>query len=248
MGKKTTPWRLAAPSCVLPAGVAENCARLAGEYEEIALAFFETDACLAYTEADLPRALADLPLRYSMHLPLDLPWNEGVDRVAEIILELARLAGFLRPWAYVLHPPETPAELAALAGRLERGGIAPGQVLVENIRGRDLAALWPAVRGLDLGVCLDLGHMLLHGQEDFLDLPGLSGHTRMVHLNALDPAKYGRHASLRTLDAAGRALMGRLVAALPPGGSLVLELFNERELRDSRGYLSEFMGENARGA
>jgi hypothetical protein len=244
----TSAWTLAAPSCVLPVGLAENCAYLAAEYQEVSLAFFETDACLAYTPEDLPAALAGLPLRYSMHLPLDLPWAEGVAAVAEIILELARLAGFLAPWAYVLHPPQGPGVLDELAARLERGGLPPGRLLVENIQGRDLAVHWPVIRARGLGVCLDLGHMLLHGQEDFLDLPGLAGHTRMVHLNAPDPRRYGRHASLRTLDAGGRALMGRLVGALPAGGSVVLELFTERELRDSRDYFTECMGAVARGA
>jgi len=235
------PWTLAAPSCVLPAGVAENSAYLAEEYQEVSLAFFEADACLAYTEDDLPAALAGLPLRWSMHLPLDLPWADGVDAVAGVILELSRLAGFLAPWAYVLHPPCEPEALAALAGLLERGGLDPAGLLVENIQGRDLEPHWPVIRARGLGVCLDLGHMLMHGQEDFLDLPGLAGHTRMVHLNAPDPRAYGRHAALDVLDGSGRALLGRLLDTLAPGGSVVLELFTALELRDSRAYLSEFM-------
>jgi sugar phosphate isomerase/epimerase len=182
-----------------------------------------------------------------MHLPLDLPWADGIPAVAGVILELARIAGGLSPWAYVLHPPATPRALAELAGLLERGGLAPEAVLVENISGRDLELLWPAVRDAGLGVCLDLGHMLMFGQEDFLDLPGLAGHTRMVHLNAPDPRALGRHASLRLLDAAGRALMGRLLGALRPGGSVVLELFTAEELRDSREVLAEYLGQGPGG-
>jgi hypothetical protein len=232
-------WRLAAPSCVLPAGLAENCAHLAQEYDEVSLAFFETDACLAYTAEDLPLALAALPLRYSVHLPLDLPWAEGVAAVAGVVLELSRLAAFLDPWAYVLHPPQTPEELDALAGVLAQGGLAPSRLLVENIQGRDLCVHWPVIGARDMGVCLDLGHMLMHGQEDFLGLPGLAERVRMVHLNAPDPVKYGRHASLGVLDETGRALMLRLAGLLAPGGSLVLELFTEGELRDSRAYLRQ---------
>lgn len=234
-------WRLAAPSCVLPADLFTNCAHLAGAYQEIALAFFETDACLAYTREDLPPALAGLPARYSVHLPLDLPWGDGIPAVAGVILELVRLAGFLDPWAFVLHPPREPEDLAALAGLLEQGGLAPGQLLVENISGRDLETHWPVIRARELGVCLDLGHMLMFGQDDFLDLPGLAGHTRMVHLNAPDPERFGRHASLRRLDARGRGLMGRLLGLAPPEGTVVLELFTARELDDSRAYLAEFL-------
>jgi len=231
------PWTLAAPSCVLPAGVAENCAFLAPGFDEIALAFFETQACLAYTEQDLPPGLAHLPVSWHIHLPLDLPWGAGAGRVAEITLALLEKVAHLSPHAFVLHPPqaaqEAPGLLAGLARRLESAGVAPARVLVENISGRDLARLWPVVESAGFGVCLDLGHMLVHGQEDFLDLPGLSARTRMVHLNAPDPQKPARHASLALLSGAGLRLCRRLVETLAPGGVVVLELFNAQALSES---------------
>ena len=109
-----------------------------------------------------------------------------------------------------------------------------------GLAGRDLEAMWPVVRELGLGVCLDLGHMLERGQEEFLDLPGLWAHTRMLHLNAPDPAKPGRHAALDRLDPAGRALLGRMLGAFAPGGSVVLELFSPGELFDSLRFVSGF--------
>jgi len=242
---RNLPWRLAAPSCVLPAGVAENCAFLAPQYDEIALAFFETEACLAYGEADVPPGLAELPVSWHMHLPLDLPWEQGAARVAEVVLALKACVAHLRPAAFVLHPPKAPGDLAELARLLaERGffderdylgerGPASRALLVENIEGCDLARHWPVIQAADLGVCLDLGHMLVHGQEEFLDLPGLFYRTHMLHLNAPDPLKPSRHASLSLLDARGRALMARLLGAFAPGGVLVLELFNADALSDS---------------
>jgi len=244
-GAQKLPWTLAAPSCVLPAAVAENCTFLAPCFDEIALAFFETEACLAYTGADLPPELAQLPVSWHVHLPLDLPWDDGsecgsecgaeygVDGVARAVLGLVQKVAFLAPGAFVLHPPREPQALAALAGLLAAGGLQPQALLVENIAGRDLARLWPVIEALDLGVCLDLGHMLVHGQEDFLDLPGLGRRTRMLHLNAPDPQKPARHASLSQLSAHGRAVMARLLETLAPGGVVVLELFNQHALADS---------------
>ena len=236
-GAQKLPWTLAAPSCVLPAAVAENCTFLAPCFDEIALAFFETEACLAYTGADLPPELAQLPVSWHVHLPLDLPWGAGaeygVDGVARTVLSLVQKVAFLEPGAFVLHPPQEPQALAALVRLLAAGGLPPQALLVENIAGRDLARLWPVIEALDLGVCLDLGHMLVHGQEDFLDLPGLGRRTRMLHLNAPDPQKPARHASLSQLSAHGRAVMARLLEALAPGGVVVLELFNQHALADS---------------
>ena len=242
------PWSLAAPSCVLPADVGTNCAALARHFPELGLCFFETGACLAYTGADLPKSLDALPVRWHMHLPLDLPWDNGPQAVAGIILALAAKVAGLAPWAYVLHPPGEADELRmngaeqlrCLALALAQGGLNPKALLVENIQGRDLEAMWPVVRELGLGVCLDLGHMLERGQEEFLDLPGLWAHTRMLHLNAPDPAKPGRHAALDRLDPAGRALLGRMLGAFAPGGSVVLELFSPGELFDSLRFVSGF--------
>lgn len=242
------PWSVAAPSCVLPADVGTNCSALARHFPEIGLAFFETEACLAYGEAELPPALGGLPVRWHMHLPLDLPWNLGPEAVAAIILTLAEKVAGLAPWAYVLHPPaetellrmDGPEQLRCLALILARRGLPPERLLMENIQGRDLERMWPVVRELGLGVCLDLGHMLEHGQEDFLDLPGLWAQTRMLHLNAPDPARPGRHAALGALDAAGLALLGRLLARFGPGGAVVLELFNPQALFDSLRFLSGF--------
>jgi hypothetical protein len=242
-GAVPPPWTLAAPSCVLPADVGTNCTALARHFPELGLCFFETGACLAYGEADLPQALRALPVRWHLHLPLDLPWSQGPQAVAGTILALAEKVAGLAPWAYVLHPPEDAGLLRSLARILDGGSggrLGPEALLVENIQGRDLERMWPVVRELGLGVCLDLGHMLERGQEDFLDLPGLWAHTRMLHLNAPDRARPGRHAALDTLDAAGLALLERMLAAFAPGGTVLLELFSPRELFDSLRFLEGF--------
>jgi hypothetical protein len=236
------PWTLAAPSCVLPAGIAENCAFLAQDFDEIGLAFFETEACLAYTEADFPADLALLPVSWHMHLPLDLPWDAGVGAVADTVLRLRERAAHVAPGLFVLHPPQQPVDLANLVRLLAAGGLAPSQVLVENIAGRDLALHWPVIEAENLGVCLDLGHMLVHGQQDFLNLPGLFARTRMLHLNAPDPSKPSRHAALSVLDAPGRALCARLLEGFGPGGVVMLELFGQEALYGSLRVLDALCG------
>lgn len=231
--ERALPWTLAAPSCVLPADVPTNCAVLSRTFDEIGLAFFETEACLAYTEAELPADLAELPVRWHVHLPLDLPWRSGVEHVAGVVLGLRQKAAHVMPRQFVLHPPEEPETLAELAELLRAGGMAPDTVLVENIKGRDLALHWQVICEAGLGVCLDLGHMLAYGQQDFLELPGLFARTRMLHLSAPDPAKPARHASLAVLDKDGLALCKTLLEGFDPGGVVVLELFSEAALFES---------------
>jgi hypothetical protein len=111
---------LAAPSWVRPGTLAENCAWLAGKVHEAGLLFLESRACLAYGDEDLPPWLSSLPLRWHVHLPLDLPWAAGAagageaagpERAAEICLALMDKLDFLGVRQAVLHPP-----LRALAG------------------------------------------------------------------------------------------------------------------------------------
>ena len=91
---------LAAPSWVMPGTVAENCAFLASVVDEVGLLFMETSACLAYDKRDLPNSLADLPLTYHVHLPLDLPMQEpeqAADICARLLDKTAHLPSAAAP-------------------------------------------------------------------------------------------------------------------------------------------------------
>ena len=101
---------IAAPSFVIPAGVAENSRFLADYFPEICLLFFETEACLKYTDSDLSPDLADLPVKWHVHLPLDLPWEQGLDVVWSKIAGLIDKTAYLAPRLYVLPPPTVPGD------------------------------------------------------------------------------------------------------------------------------------------
>ena len=98
--------RLAAPSFVIPAGVAENARFLAGKVDEVGLCLFETSACLNYGPQDLPPDLAALPLRWHAHLPVDLPWPQKstaaqsaypARTAATLARQVLKKAAFLEP-------------------------------------------------------------------------------------------------------------------------------------------------------
>ena len=61
--------RWAVPSFVIPDTVAGNVRFLRGRVPEVALCFFETGGCLAYTDADLPAIGETADLRFHVHLP-----------------------------------------------------------------------------------------------------------------------------------------------------------------------------------
>lgn len=206
--------RLAAPSCVLPARVGPNCLALASMVREVGLMLLETKDCLEYDDLDLPQSLAALDLSYHAHLPVDLPWELGVGNVALTLRTLVDKVAFLNPWGYVLHPPDF-KDLAGLCTAWPEAR----HLCLENIRGQNLHSVWQVIREYNLGVCLDVGHLVSYGQQEMLRLPGFFEHVRIMHVYGGECAS--GHLSLEHLD---QALLRDLLFQV---GScvLVVELF-----------------------
>lgn len=227
--------RLAAPSFVRPAGVAENCAFLEGLVDEAGLALFETEACLAYDEHDLPASLAALDLDYHVHLPLDLDWTDP-DRAFAAMARLVEMTAYLSPRCFVLHP-DARAEPGEVARRFAALGVAPERVLLENTHERSLVEDWEGIVRHGLGACLDIGHVLAYSQRAVLELDGLWERVRMVHAYAPHPHRPSRHTGLDRLDAQGRRLLDEVLERVDPRTTLMVEVFDEPGLLDSLGWL-----------
>lgn len=252
---KNFPWRIAAPSFVIPGTVAENWRFLAQNRfetagvtapDEVAVVLFESEGCLAYTEEDLAPDLPGLGLSCHTHLPLDLPWTDGGEAVFRIVRALLGKVDFLAPRVHVLHPPVhgEPAEsrrlLREFLGCWKTEGLDPRTLLVENIRGAGLAELLPVIYEEDAGICFDIGHALAFGQLGLLDMPQAAARIRMIH--AYGPDSRGRHGPLRSLDGSGRAKLREALRHLPEGGTVVLENFRWEDFRQSAEALPSVLG------
>ncbi len=233
--------RLAAPSWVVAGSLEENCRFLSGQVDEVGLLFFDTDASMAYTAKDMPTDLADLPLAWHVHLPVDLPWQDP-RRCAAICVTLLDKIDFLHPGRAVLHPSpiEAAARLRVFVKALADLGRKPEILALENVRDCDLQALEGVIGEFSLQVCLDLGHVLAYGQEALLECPGLLGRVTLVHLSATVPGK-DRHAPLTALDAAGKTLLRRLLGAVPASAVLLPEVFDWPGFEASRNVLVDVL-------
>ena len=225
------PWTIAAPSFVWPDRVGQNCRALEPLVDEVAVTLFETESCLAYTQEDLPQDMADLDLTYHLHLPLDLDWDCPA-RAAASAAELAGMTAFLKPRAYVLHPPALPQPLEIFVQAWEQTGLSPADLLVENIQGNDLRAVWPVIRDAQCGLCLDIGHLLLYDQQVILSQPGWMERLRMLHVYGVGTTG-SRHGPLSRLSLEDQALLKDLLTALPAEGVVVLEVFTPGDLFES---------------
>ena len=215
----------------------------------------ETKSCLAYTPRDIPPELATLALTWHMHLPTDLPWEEGGAAVAKICLALLHTVHFLGIERVVLHPPAGECGgrdallLGAFARVWESAGRSCADVLLENIRENDLTGLGRCFAENSFGVCLDLGHMLAYRQKTLAamvrkeEAPVWSHAPRMAHCNAPGSGLPGEsrlsaHLPLDMLDAAGRELGEDLCRAVVPEGVLVAEFFDWQYITRSQALLT----------
>lgn len=230
------PRHIAVPSCVIPAHIPENAVFLSGKTEEVGLCFFQSEPCLAYGDEALPPSLAELPLAWHVHLPLDLTWEGDGSREAEICCRLLDKIRFLAPRCAVLHPPfpKQGADagrrgrlLADFARRWREAGNIP--LLIENTPECDLSDMAEALYEADCGVCLDIGHLLGSGLCDMEQ--GLLDRVRLIHLNA--PGTGGRHLPLTCLTPAMRAVTARLLHRVPKQARRMLELFSWSHVEDS---------------
>ncbi|OIQ52218.1 hypothetical protein BerOc1_00692 [Pseudodesulfovibrio hydrargyri] len=232
------PFPLAAPSAVLPTGLAGNALFLADHFPEIAVLFFETEACLAYTDEDLPPSLADLPCSWHVHMPLDLPWRAGFETVWQKIDGLLDKIAPVSPWAYVLHPPDGPDMLLPLAARLRDKGVDPARFLIENVSGGSLTTIWEEIVEGGFSACLDIGHIQAYDQRDVLGLPGLWDRVRMLHVYGAERDR--RHWPLNELDPVGQVLL-RTLLERASDFTVTLEVFGRSGLFDSLDLFGEWL-------
>lgn len=249
----TDTFRLAAPSFVLPGDVAANGRFLAGRVDEVALCFFETQACLAYTRADIPSDLATLPgrdgapLRWHVHLPLDLPWppdrNAAACRdTARLALRVLHRAEHLAPRCAVLHAPAGSPDqqrrmLTAFIEVWRRHCSVP--LLLENTEHCDVLSLGENfLFAQGAAFCLDVGHAMGYAQATLLR-SSLPARARMIHWSA--PGKGDAHAALSAWTSAQRRTAEALAGILPPSATHVLELFSWQRLQASLPILNELL-------
>ena len=205
--KKRFPFAIACPSFVYPAGYAENVRRLAPFVDEIQLLFFESNPQSLPSPA-LIRELADLgacdKIGYNVHLPTDVfpghPAPEERRRAVEAIRTVVERCRPLCPSTFTLHLERNPVGTGELTDdrwrqhlleSLER--ILPREVdsrkiSVENL-GYPLDWVAPVIETADLSVCMDMGHLMMHGKDPCSYYETWKDRITVIHLHGVDAAR-----------------------------------------------------------
>ena len=250
-------FRVGTTSYVYPDAIVPNVERLAGRVEDVELVLFESGGVDALPDPAAIERLAALQARhghsYTVHFAIDRAIGSGDPGEREAFLVHARRAiertRPLRPFAFILHlagidagarPREVDAWRARAGAGIERlleAGAAPERLAVENT---EAPFEWsePLVERYGLSVCLDVGHVWLHGEPVETVIPGRLPRTRVVHLHG---ERDGRdHLSLAAMDR--ERLRAALALLRGFTGVLTIEVFSYEETASSIRCLGELLG------
>jgi sugar phosphate isomerase/epimerase len=217
-------------SYVLPADLLPNVRLLAPFVDDIELVLFEGEDSNLPSRSDVDelRAVAgDAGCGFTVHLPLDVGIGEldrSVRRRAQdTCLRVLDLTATVEPRAYVVHPElplsyhpplgEAPAPLSEFPPDLmERWREALGESLgrlaveaadvplaVENLQ-YPFAWLRTLLDEFDLGVTMDVGHLLLHGGSVDEHLADFGDRLTVVHLHGIVDGRDHREIGAFPLD------------------------------------------------
>jgi len=244
---------------VYPADILPNVKALAPYVDDVELVLFEsgkpevggqrTEVSLTNIPApDIIQRLAELAqqhdLTYTVHFPIDrhLGSPDVKERRAlqKQMLAIMDRTRSLAPFAYILHMEgitrdSTPARVRTwqndiaelLPALIERAG-NPALLCVENLN-YPFAWCEPLLNRFGLGVCIDLGHLWIGGDNAEAHLQNHLPRTRVIHLHGV---RDGRdHLALPALSPG--CLRPLLNSIDKFTGELTLEIFNYEEVRDS---------------
>jgi len=246
------PFSFGVPSYIIPADIAANVKWLRGLVDEIELILFESEQFSNMpSPADIAlfRVLAEeAGLRYNVHLPLDIDiasLDPGARRLsAETVQRVMDLTLPLDPTSFVLHvlkdeKAEPVRWKAVVRESLEALPRPHSQFAVETLAW-DLREIDDILRDLRFSVCLDIGHLLLRGDDvpSIFDL--FSERIVMIHLHGVQAGK--DHIALARLGAAERAMIARTVRAAGYARSLSLEIFSREDFMSSLDVMEQMFG------
>ncbi len=251
--KKRYPFRIGTTSFIYPDLYSENV-RLLGPYlDEIELLFFESrePGCFpsSYEIDELVRLKARLDLSYNIHLPTDVDLsspdpNERETAVSNLV-HVIEMTSPLDPVTYTLHIPfdaerqggETLWRAYASKGlrALLSQGVPSRRISVETLM-YPPALLKPLIDEFDLSMCLDVGHVILAGENPVDVFNEFRNRISIIHLHGVK--NQSDHLSLDHFDAQDFSKIRDVLNDFSE--TVSIEVFSFKDLELSLNYMRDF--------
>lgn len=243
------PWALGAASYIIEAGIAENIAHLGGLVDDVQLTLFDgpfgSNIPSPRETAEIQAAARGLGVTISAHMPasIDLGSPDASVRAesAELFRRTVGAIEPMEPSVYVLHASVTPvapqlvsewiereaAELSRLIGMLD----SPRQIAIENVE-PSFSVERGLIAELDTSVCVDVGHLVMHGLDVEPFAAEWAHRCTAVHVHGSKPGGPD-HRSLAEMDPRELADVFAIFERIGFSGVMTMEVFGMDDFTSS---------------
>jgi len=254
--KGVFPFNIGTTSFIYPDHYVPNVKMLGPYLDEIELLLFEslpTDALPSKAViAELSRLAEEYQLSYNIHLPTDVSISdlqlEKQQQAVDTLIGVIDLASALAPTVYTLHIPYNHKSydhdtVKRWQGRVLKNlekiltaGIAAESIAVETLDYR-FELLNDIITELNLNVCLDIGHLIVHEYDLNTLFNQYADITAIIHLHGV---KSGHdHLALNKL--ANKFIKPAMSILNQFSGSVSLEVFAFDDLKPSLAFLEKHL-------
>ena len=249
--KGVYPFKLGTTSFIYPDGYAQNVNMLAPYVDEIELLLFESapDSLPSTQEIKTLLSLStEFDLTYNVHLPYDISLSDPDPsirhRAVETLKKVMDLTAPLSPSTCTLHlsydEQESEADrikkwqerLYQSVGQFVATGITPEMISVETLT-YPMEWVENILNDFNLSVCMDLGHLMVHGFHMETVFNRYCHRTSIIHLHGVENHK--DHLPLNRLSTERSKVVRRILKRFT--GVVSLEVFSYQHLKDSLPFL-----------
>jgi adenosylcobalamin phosphodiesterase len=246
------PFKIGTTSFIYPDFYVPNVRMLGPYVDEIELLLFEsgpTASLLSKTViADLRHLSRDFNLTYNIHLPTDIaisdPNPDRRRRAVAKLLNIIERVERLSPSTCTLHVPfavdalgdESVGKWQDIVYRnlaeLVKYGVPAARIAVESLD-YPLAIMENIIKDLNLFICMDIGHLIMQGDDIQAFFNMFAGLVAIIHLHGVQDGK--DHLPLDRLPKSRHQPILEILKKF--NGTVSLEVFNFEYLQTSLNFL-----------
>ncbi len=245
-------FKIGTTSFIYPDHYVPNVRMLGPFVDEIELLLFESapvkDLLTGTVLDDLRQLSGDHQITYNIHLPTDIsimdPAEAHRSRAIETLANIIDRVEMLAPTSYTLHLPYagevgSDDQLRKWSDmvyrnlvKLVRSGVPANRIAIETID-YPIASIADVIDELNFGICMDVGHLILHGHDIIRFYRRYDKQIFIIHLHGV--SGHRDHLSLENLPA--DLLQSFLGVLHEYRGTVSLEVFSFGILSSSLVYL-----------
>lgn len=247
------PFKIGTTSFIYPDGYTQNVTMLAPYVDEIELLLFESAPDSLPSTHEIKNLLSlskEFDLTYNVHLPIDISLSDPEPSIRHTAIETLKnvmdLTASLGPSTYTLHLSydEKGSKAEHIKKWQDRLYLSVGQFIETGINSEMISVetlTYPMewveniLNDFNLSVCMDLGHLMVHGFHMETVFNRYCHRTSIIHLHGVENHK--DHLPLNRLPKEKSKIIRRILKQF--NGVVSLEVFSYPHLKDSLLFLEK---------